>query len=773
MLNSTEYPVRFGLLPLSNVLPELARTVLPLKSVRYSFIARGGIAQVELTQIYRQENDAPFDCEYVFPLPADGAVSQCEAVINDRTIRARIEEKEKARELAKQAKSEGHRTLLVESERENLFTLSLGNVQPQDIIEVKFSYLQPLRQTGRNVSLDLPLSPGERYIPGKRLLRSNRGTGIIDDTDQVPDASRLNPPLIDSLHPDAAFVELAGTIELHSVDGAVRCVSHAIQTERSDSEIHVALAKGGEIPAGTIALRWSEPIPDTILPRGWISAHQGHHYALLELRAPSTTKNPADPGQDFYFLIDRSGSMEGPNWTKAVEALHSCVRQLGPNDRAWVTLFESDYQDFGSEPVAATELMADSSFLNLSRLGVAGGTELAPAIKHVLAQTDRFSQDRPAALVLITDAQIGNDAAIPGLLQNYPKIPIHCFGIDARLNDALLIELVRQQGGTFRALQPHEDVSGAVTEAGIALHKPVVTGCQISPGWEPAASAIPNLYTNQVVYLSVRSTKPGIPPPLFLDAIRDTVSPIRLEFNPAPVSDPTPWLQWAKARLAMLSARSDTRQAVGLSEASGLLCRFTAFVAWDDAEQVPVATRHILQPSMDDTSVACNNSAPLDNICNSAAKSQTAILEFDYCAYLISRNYPMSLLDAETRMIDFHAWLISSTKAKPRGTLPLGRKLAIALRGTIESWSAVENSMQTLCGKTAAEISAAVKLLLTSIFAASLNTTQAEEQFLAGLPVSIHREASLLIAEIYKIHNQIGRLLDEIDTEFPLWRTKF
>ena len=47
----------------------------------------------------------------------------------------------------------------------------------------------------------IPFCPGERYIPGRPLLCSLRGRGVADDTDQVPDASRITPPRLDALHP--------------------------------------------------------------------------------------------------------------------------------------------------------------------------------------------------------------------------------------------------------------------------------------------------------------------------------------------------------------------------------------------------------------------------------------------------------------------------------------------------------------------------------------------------------------------------------------------
>jgi hypothetical protein len=83
----TQNQIRFGLMPVLDAVRELPRTVLPLKSVRYHFVARGGLAEVQMTQVYRQENDQPLDCEYLFPLPADGAVYRCEAVINGHIMR--------------------------------------------------------------------------------------------------------------------------------------------------------------------------------------------------------------------------------------------------------------------------------------------------------------------------------------------------------------------------------------------------------------------------------------------------------------------------------------------------------------------------------------------------------------------------------------------------------------------------------------------------------------------------------------------------------------
>ncbi len=599
MIHESTKQIRFGLMPVADDALELSRTVLPLKSIRYHFVARGGMAEVEMVQIYCQENSKPLDCEYLFPLPADGAVYRCEATINGRVICARIEEREAAKKIVEQKKADGFRTALVESERDNLFTLSLGNLQPQDVVEVKLAYLQPLRRLAGHVSLDLPLCPGIRYIPGNALLRSNRGSGVVDDTDQVPDASRMTPPRIDAQHPDAAFIELDGCVEAGFLDGEVTSPSHKLTTTRKADLLHLALAQGGNAPDRDLALHWKERDAAQVSLRGWTSHDKGHDYAMLELRAPASAEATDAVPQDFYFLVDRSGSMGGGNWEKAIEALHGCIGAISPKDRVAVTFFESSFQDFDTKPIPAASLMADRRFRKIVSMGVAGGTDMEPALRHVLEKMERFSKGRPAALVLITDAQIGNEQEIVDLMRKHPTLPVHCFGISATLNDSLLLDLVRQQGGTFLALQPSEDVAGVVTRLGRTLRQPVLVNLQVSEDWELAAGAIPNLYAGQIHLVSIRAKNASKSNTLKMLARDHHNADVSLEFNLMPVQESGPRLRWCKERLVTLVAQDEKTAAITLSKEANLLCTLTAFMAWDEAEKVTVAKQRLIQPAID------------------------------------------------------------------------------------------------------------------------------------------------------------------------------
>lgn len=582
---------RFGLFAII----ESRRVVLPLKGVECEFTVRGGVTEVGIDQIFRQENPKPLDCEYLFPLPADASVYFCEADINGRIVRAVVREREEARRVVLEKRAAGFRTAIVESERDNLFTLGLGNVQPDDLIIIRLKYFQPIRALDETRSIEIPFCPGVRYIPGKPLLRSNSGRGVIDDTDEVPDASRISPGRIDGDHPDAAYVDVRGRLDAEYADQqALASPSHSIEVQSSNGDWSVTLSNKGEIPDRDFVLRWRERQAEAIAPRAWTCRQGSETYALLEIRAPRHIQ-VAQTALDFYFLVDRSGSMRGQKWNKAVEALRSCVHILGPDDRAMITLFESRFQDFAEQPLPARKIMQDPQFQRLHQIGTGGGTQMAPALEHVLKIAAEKSKGRNKNLILITDAQIANESAILDLMRTAPDMAVHCFGIDIALNDALLLAVSRQQGGTFHSLNPNDNIEAEMTKLGKILREPVLFDLSLSDGWETADARIPNLHAGQIHYLSAKTSQEK---PLKLTARTANGEPISLEFDACPVSESSPRLFWCKARIQRRLAEGSHKDAIALSVASNLLCRLTAFVGWDESEKVVVSRHELVQPAM-------------------------------------------------------------------------------------------------------------------------------------------------------------------------------
>lgn len=575
---------------------ESQRIVLPLKGVKCDFSIQAGTIEVCLTQIFRQENPKPLDCDYLFTLPADASVYCCEADINGRIIRAKVRERAEALKLAAEKKAEGNRVVLVESERENLFTLTLNNLQPDDLILIKLKYIQPLRLLADMPSVEIPFCPGIRYIPGNPLIRTNRGRGVMDDTDQVPDASRISPVRVDKAHPDAAFIEIRGSLDAKFAEaGSLISPSHNIISRLDGETLTVRLSDKDEVPDRDFVLRWKENKPETITSRAWIQKRENESYALVEIRAPKASAGAESP-MDFYFLVDRSGSMNGIKWEKAALAVQSCLRTLGKSDRAMITLFGTHIHDFAEQPLSPNQLLADPNLQNLAQLLSDGGTELGNALRHVLQVATVHSANRQKTLILITDAQVGNEPEILKIMTSAPDFPVHCFGIDIALNDSLLLALARQQCGTFHSLNPADDVARVVTELAQTIRHPVLHDLQLCEGWETAAAGIPPLYSGQIYYLSARTAN-GMD--LQMSARNGGRELLFISIANQFASGDAPYLHWNKQRIQRCIAERQGTEAVALSVESNLICPLTAFIAWDESEKVAIAQHAVAQPVLE------------------------------------------------------------------------------------------------------------------------------------------------------------------------------
>jgi hypothetical protein len=90
---------------------------------------------------------------------------------------------------------------LLDQERPNIFTQSVGNLPPGGEVRIRIAYVEQLAYDRGAYEFHLPLVVGPRYMPGSKLPGARSGTGVHPDTDQVPDAARISPPV---LLPDSA-----------------------------------------------------------------------------------------------------------------------------------------------------------------------------------------------------------------------------------------------------------------------------------------------------------------------------------------------------------------------------------------------------------------------------------------------------------------------------------------------------------------------------------------------------------------------------------------
>jgi Ca-activated chloride channel family protein len=114
----------------------------------------------------------------------------------DRVIEGELDERGAARDTYQAAIAAGHRAALAEEDRAGVFTMTVGNLMPGDVVTIALTLSGPLPIDDGEVTWQFPLVVAPRYMPGAALPGEQAGLGIAHDTTATPDASRISPPVL-------------------------------------------------------------------------------------------------------------------------------------------------------------------------------------------------------------------------------------------------------------------------------------------------------------------------------------------------------------------------------------------------------------------------------------------------------------------------------------------------------------------------------------------------------------------------------------------------
>jgi Ca-activated chloride channel family protein len=378
--------------------------------------------------------------------------------------------------------------------------------------------------------------------------------------------------------------------------GSVSSSTHPLLLREDQERLTVTLPQQGNVPDRDFVLRWKDKKVDTLEGRSVSCIDQDSQYVVVRLDSPEDAPVVDERSRDYYFLVDRSGSMRGKKWTCTVQALRSFANELGKADRVWITLFESSFQDFAETPLPVSQLRDDPAFHALEKLGVTGGTELAPAVEHVLEKISTHSTGRDPVIILITDGQVGNETDILKLLRARDEVEVHTFGIDTAVNGAFLKGIAVQNRGACVLMTPDDDIQGAVSRLGMRLRRPVMTSLKISPGWEVTSSRLPDVHSGEHILVVAKGAATATHLKLTGRISGKALRTFRFDLKPEALVAPR--LLWARQTIDRLLAESKKSSAIELAIKHNLICEGTAFIAFDLKEKVVLSTQEIYQPAM-------------------------------------------------------------------------------------------------------------------------------------------------------------------------------
>jgi Ca-activated chloride channel family protein len=294
-----------------------------------------------------------------------------------------------------------------------VFTQSVANVAPGEAIEVEIAYLQILTEDAGMQEFVFPMVVGPRFIPG-RPTGTQSGTGTKADTDRVPDASRITPPIVGEGKRSGNDVSL--TLD---VDAGLRikkwdAPTHTVTGAATHDGFTVRLADAKTVPNRDFVIRWraSSAKPRASLFLGPVDPSGRGHFQL-RVQPPSLDVDELDQlvgRREMIFVIDRSGSMSGVPLALAKLTLREALGRMRPVDTFDIVGFESGAQRLFGIPRAANQnnLVLAERFVDGMQAG--GGTMMADAVQAALAP--EVADGTVRYVFFLTDGFIGNDAEI-------------------------------------------------------------------------------------------------------------------------------------------------------------------------------------------------------------------------------------------------------------------------------------------------------------------------------------------------------------------------
>lgn len=584
-------------------LPELRDTEgnpLPLRHTGVFAALRGHIAAVKVKQRFHNASEYPIEVIYTFPLPENSAVSDMRMTVGDRVIEAEIMRRQQARQTYQAARSEGHTAALLEQERPNVFTQSVANIAPGEDVDVEIRYLQTLTYDAGEYEFVFPMVVGPRFDP---------------HGDSVPDAARISPPVVGQGVRTGHDIDIVVDAQAGPPIASWNAPTHEIDAQAVDGKLRVVLARRDELPNRDFVLRYrvTGPEPRATVLLGEPDAQQRGHY-LMVVHPPHTDVDAEVGRREVIFVIDRSGSMNGPPLAMAKQTVRELLARLRPVDTFDVVGFASGTERlFGQpRPANATNLVAALKFVDGMVGG--GGTMMDYAVRSSLSNQVAPGFNR--YVLIMTDGFVSNEyeifAGARDLVEEQAErgkvARVFGIGVGSSPNDLLIDGISRAGNGVSRHLGTREDPARVVNALMHDIDRPAMTKLtfpRLSPlRVEHYPAQIPDLFVSQPVVVMGRYHG-QVGPTTVLHARRGHRSlRIQMDVHRIEGADDLLTTLWARAKVQELDARQwhgyDHRVAEQITQLGlqhRLVTEYTSFVAVDRTRVVSDGRpRQVVQP---------------------------------------------------------------------------------------------------------------------------------------------------------------------------------
>ena len=441
---------------------------LPLKATSARVAIAGVIADVTVTQVYRNTGTKPLEAIYVFPGSTRAAVHGLTMTLGDRVLKARIKERSQARADYEQAKQQGRSASLLEQHRPNVFQMSVANILPGDEIRVELAYTELLVPQDGQYRFVYPTVVGPRYA-GRPGSGAATGEGWV-----------ANPYTHAGELPASTFdfeLRLSAGLPIQRM----ACATHKTTIAYDGKADATLRLEPGEARGGNRDVIVQYQLAGDAVQSGLL-LHQGQgENTFLLLAQPPKRVAPKDlPPREYVFLMDVSGSQMGFPIEVSKVLMQEMIQGLRPQDLFNVMVFEGSsafWSPGASQPATPENLKQALGFVRSQNGG--GGTELASALRKALGLPRLPGVSR--TFVVSTDGYISADGQVFDLIRkNLGSANLFAFGIGSAVNRHLIEGMAHAgQGEAFVITRP-EQAAAEAERFRAYVSSPVLTNLKLT-----------------------------------------------------------------------------------------------------------------------------------------------------------------------------------------------------------------------------------------------------------------------------------------------------
>ena len=553
--------------------------LLPLKETSAFVQIAGVIAKVEIRQVFGNDGKEPIEAIYVFPASTRAAVHGMRMKIGKRTIEAKIDKRQEAKEIYDKAKADGKKASLLQQERPNVFTMRVANIMPKDKIEVSIDYSELIPHEKGVYEFVYPTVVGPRY-----------GGGADPTKDEW-----ISNPYMGEGHKEPYNFDIKVNLSTGVPVQDIKSPSHGIDVKYgSKSSAEVTLSKsGGGNKDFILNYRLSgKKIQSEVM----LYEHGDENFFVLMMQPPNKPAASQVLPREYIFLLDVSGSMSGFPLNTAKSLMKKLLADLNAGDYFNIVAFAGASWVMSKKSVQATPKNINDAFKKVSSLAGGGGTELLEGLKSAYGVPMPADKKISRSVVVITDGYVGVEAkAFKYIRDRLSEANLFAFGIGSGVNRGLIEGMARAGfGEPFVVLDPGKAKEKSDRFREYVL-RPVLTDIEVKykgfSAYDDAPRKVPDLMAERPLVLFGKykgkaagtiSIKGSAGDGKFEKKIVIDAKNAKKKNLPIRALWARKWSEILEDRLSMLPGDKDVEKAITkLGLHYSLLTAFTSFVAVD------------------------------------------------------------------------------------------------------------------------------------------------------------------------------------------------